>query len=87
MPSENRAIRMDAAHADAPEASALTRTPKGEGLQPAAVRPTFLTVLYAAAGSSREGGSPNAGNTSGGNVTMSATSPSASVSTSRANGR
>ena len=31
MPSENRAIRMDAADADALEASALTRTPKREG--------------------------------------------------------
>ena len=43
MPSENRAIRMGAADADALAASALTRTPKGEGLQPAGVRPTSLT--------------------------------------------
>jgi hypothetical protein len=31
MPSENGAIRMDAADGDAHAASALTRTPKGEG--------------------------------------------------------
>ena len=35
---------MDAAIADALEASALTRAPKRDGLQPAGVRPTSLTV-------------------------------------------